>query len=807
MAVLEGCRTRPARRSCMDEVTTIDDTDVNEQQWRTAPDLILDRHALHGVTFELEPRDGCLDEFANMAMHVRDSSPEEASRFRDNVGLQVISLNPLVWVHRFTTCDAVGRGYSWFIDMLMHKSNESWEITKKRNSNMRQIARVRRVAVLGPLSGYTRSVLQQVCATWGGSSTPLGSICTPLQPAWLTELMHTGEIVACHSLAANHAAAENVVEGASIVYQVRDYPSKGSGLHTVAGPFEYEVLATFGAAHGRAIVVRPKHDASSIYVCFRGVRRTYDEVGREDRQAMMHDTMVAAQWMRPLVCDGKSVARSALRVHRGIHDYHRSVYESMGNTAGLRDWLDMHIARSMASATGSASGPNGAIAPPPPPRVVFIGFSLGGALAQVSALRAALDFPRLASHIGVLAFGATQWASAEAAVAFRATFGARAAHMATASTEAEISLRAPLMGKGRDGAPLLWRLEGLKEDQINENPRRTVAVAAGGLLGGGQCMHIDPLAFSQSGKTQAVHNMYLLEASRTRLPVEAAAPLLLHFSDGERMGTTNHSDALPMGTVPQAETTHSLMKAAMPTEESTHTTSGNSVPRVSPTLTRTSSFDDALDGTPSVHRAPLPTFRTPGALTPHASVLHCPPTACVERAALHRVLKRKHASIAALVAHTKAAAQYWRGEAPEDVDTSLEASVARAFADATKVLHRGEAYRSALLREHWRLRAFAEHLGGELPVAMRVEQAWALRAEPVSLNQELPRPSQVHEGRHIPRLLAEHVMKVEGPGATAGEELALERISLHNERCTAPTDEVPSYAGFSDDEELAALGF
>lgn len=44
---------------------------------------------------------------------------------------------------------------------------------------------------------------------------------------------------------------------------------------------------------------------------------------------------------------------------------------------------------------------------------MFIGISLGGALAQLAALQAALDFPELVPHIHVLAFGATTWADRE----------------------------------------------------------------------------------------------------------------------------------------------------------------------------------------------------------------------------------------------------------------------------------------------------------------------------------------------------------------------------------------------------------
>jgi len=64
-------------------------------------------------------------------------------------------------------------------------------------------------------------------------------------------------------------------------------------------------------------------------------------------------------------------------------------------------------------------------------RIFFVGFSLGGALAQISALRAALEHPSLASAIHVLALGAVQWASPPLAQIYEHTFGDRAAQMAT----------------------------------------------------------------------------------------------------------------------------------------------------------------------------------------------------------------------------------------------------------------------------------------------------------------------------------------------------------------------------------------
>ena len=48
-----------------------------------------------------------------------------------------------------------------------------------------------------------------------------------------------------------------------------------------------------------------------------------------------------------------------------------------------------------------------------PKRLLFVGISLGGALAQMSALYAAHTQPAIASLVQAVAFGGTPWASAE----------------------------------------------------------------------------------------------------------------------------------------------------------------------------------------------------------------------------------------------------------------------------------------------------------------------------------------------------------------------------------------------------------
>jgi len=100
-------------------------------------------------------------------------------------------------------------------------------------------------------------------------------------------------------------------------------------------------------------------------------------------------------------------------VHAGTLDHQKAVY------ASLRPWLEAR-ALEVTAAVDCA-----------PRRILLIGISLGGALAQLTALQAAIDFPVLAPRVYVLAFGATQWATPRVSELFDSTFGPRAVVMVT----------------------------------------------------------------------------------------------------------------------------------------------------------------------------------------------------------------------------------------------------------------------------------------------------------------------------------------------------------------------------------------
>lgn len=278
-------------------------------------------------------------------------------------------------------------------------SDEAWQAFAEMLDVFNSVATVTRITMLGESISDTAGRLVASFAERWGYAQP--GVVRSFQPPWVNVLTHTGEAVACLSLTANTAANldANDTRGREISYTVR--ADLGSGLVPITSPFEFRVENVFEnplrpRAYGRAIAVRPLHDETALYVAFRGVQ-VDDALGRQaDCKTLLLKKMVDADWL------------PAGRVHAGTLNYHKHLW-----AAGLYAKLQSHAERRS------------------PGRVLFVGISLGGALAQLSALHAAIEFPALASKIHVLAFGATTWATRQLSDRFASTFGSRAVNLLT----------------------------------------------------------------------------------------------------------------------------------------------------------------------------------------------------------------------------------------------------------------------------------------------------------------------------------------------------------------------------------------
>ena len=285
-----------------------------------------------------------------------------------------------------------------------------------------------------------------------------------LVPDWARELLSSGEAVACLSLAGNHAVklvADDV--GGAVEYSVRTM--QAGELTPVAGPFVYACDGVFGGEKGKAVVFRPHHDPSLVIVAFRGVRTQVapaddveprystpgdggasdgggprrsrrrrrgaaalaahrraeaaarlgaDAAAADERRALAEQAAIdRANFVRVECAEPGWLSGSALRVHAGVLDHHESLWDSRPGSRGLVDWVADQISRE------------------PAQRVVFVGLSFGGALAQLTAYRVARVYPSLRDSLHVLAMGSVQWANALMARHARNVFGERVVNLVT----------------------------------------------------------------------------------------------------------------------------------------------------------------------------------------------------------------------------------------------------------------------------------------------------------------------------------------------------------------------------------------
>ena len=386
---------------------------------------------------------------------------------------QLISLRPLVWVERFPNNEAMQSVVGPFLGRAHCVNDEHHKMVSTYVSGMRRIARLRHLVALGNLSEKTKNIVRGTAVVFGGLTTL--RMLPVAHPAWVNRLVHSGEVVAMHSLSANSASDTTAIPGSRIAYTVRDV--NGGSVVPLSLPFEYDVLAEFGCeAAGRAIAVRPRHAPHAVYICFRGVRRVGAETAHEaDRRAVVSEAMERRVWLEELPRERKlHAANDDITARGGILEHHDGVYEASSTTAtatttpsessvdvsdgtadaaatpaapqplpSLRAWLAQHASGAHGEMPSTYNSAAAALTPNHAftflDEVVFIGFSLGGALAQVTALHASIDFPQMSHRIRVLALGATQWASPNLSTIYAEIFGARAVHLLTAATNGEVA--------------------------------------------------------------------------------------------------------------------------------------------------------------------------------------------------------------------------------------------------------------------------------------------------------------------------------------------------------------------------------
>ena len=244
---------------------------------------------------------------------------------------------------------------------------------------------------------------------------------------WLRKRLCDGEAATCLSLTGNWAVALTKQRVGEIIdYTVRDkvpIPGKevngvkrmqvrvharrafvslvcarltsipacaSAQLITLTNKFEYHVLAVYGDQKGRAIVLQPrlgKGPPGRLYIAFRGMRNRgttpEEDIGAQhDRRAFSDATPSHSHWL----------PERDMRVHNGIQDHHASLWMD-----GLKTFLSNLQARVLRKQ--------------PLDEVLFVGLSMGGALAELTAYRCACEFPELRPYMHVLSFGSIPWAN------------------------------------------------------------------------------------------------------------------------------------------------------------------------------------------------------------------------------------------------------------------------------------------------------------------------------------------------------------------------------------------------------------
>jgi len=545
-----------------------------------------------------------------------------------------------------------------------------------------------------------------------------------------------------------------------VSYTVRDLHE--GELVALTPPFVYDVLAEFGADDaGRAIAVRPRHAPHSVYLCFRGVRRVAAERAHEaDRCAVVSTDMERRTWLDGL--PGARKLTADLRARAGVLAHHDVIYEGHHGAATTSVAASAACATSEAPLSADAPSSSGAegeleerahSAGPAQSdnygateraqslqawleahcggesfeHVVFVGFSLGGALAQITALRAAHELPNLAPRVRVLALGATQWASPALSSTFADTFGTQAVHLLTASPKGAVAHGGTLGGAS---------FESPRESPPSSSDGRALWSLGLTLL--------DPMTLGFTEQTSYTHNLILCEA-----PVDAAAQKATPSrADPTRSGSQAHT--LQGGEAVAQEPSG----GGPPKRPTSGRESGSSAPTLRrggpPNLRRSAKVSgtgklaeavvkqaEAEAPAPAVAALPGPDSRMLTLLGSDERSLMAWPLELGTREGLLSLKRRRPGA-----AHERAYHSYWAGDI----------AAHHPFATDVRSLHTGSAYRSALIREHTRLRRWSSeerveapqggrtHGGGagdsalvectdsQLPLAMSIDGAWECRA-------------------------------------------------------------------------------
>ena len=212
----------------------------------------------------------------------------------------------------------------------------------------------------------------------------------------MSELIHSSEAMALLSLAAKYSSFTHPPKSTAVgddPLGTESYISRHViGEHLTAlvdKPFVYSVVACFGElgpdSKGRCVALIPEHQPHRIILTFAGVRPRGE--GEEDcgpandrRAAAMSHARCGVQWLPQ---------KPFMEVHTGMLDYHSTIYDG---PAGLGAWISSY-ALELECSRRHAQVP---AAPGPAVELLLIGQSMGGALAEMTALRIALTHKELA---------------------------------------------------------------------------------------------------------------------------------------------------------------------------------------------------------------------------------------------------------------------------------------------------------------------------------------------------------------------------------------------------------------------------
>ncbi|KAL1503324.1 hypothetical protein AB1Y20_011376 [Prymnesium parvum] len=269
---------------------------------------------------------------------------------------------------------------------------------------------------------------------------------------WLVQRIKSGEAAALLSLSGNTAVGVSSKDvGSDVSYTVRGettLPGEDEPhLEALSPAFEYTLIGVWGGAKGKVIALRPKATPRSVYLAFRGVRPAgvtehEREAAAVDRESFLRATPVIATWLPD----------AQMRVHGGVLEHHNSLWDTdfhikmralAASSSRLKKAM-AHASEAVESqlAQMASTSPQGRWEKQPIDELVLCGLSLGGALAELTALRIASQIPALRPLIRVVSFGSIPWASPAISDHFDAMFGRRSVQLVLSRREPASKLSA-----------------------------------------------------------------------------------------------------------------------------------------------------------------------------------------------------------------------------------------------------------------------------------------------------------------------------------------------------------------------------